>query len=78
MKICHKLSKNCSIHGKNDEIFGPYYFWTPVENNIPDIWNWNCWTVFGSEVEVGEAMAPVAPPISYAPVILIKTKKFLK
>ena len=31
MKSCHKLSKNCSIHGKNHEIFGPYNFWTPVK-----------------------------------------------
>ena len=54
MKSCHKLSKNCSIHVKNCEIFGPYNLWTSIKNNTPDVWNWICWTYFGSEVEVGE------------------------
>ena len=53
MKSHRKLSKYCSIHGKNREIFGPYNIWTLVKNNIPDIWNWTCWTLFGSEIEVG-------------------------
>ena len=52
MKIRRKLAKNCRIHGKNREISGPYNFWTPVKSNIPDVWNWNCWTLFGSEIEV--------------------------
>ena len=26
MKCCRKLSKICSIHGKNREVFGPYDF----------------------------------------------------
>ena len=37
---------NCSIHSKNREISGPYNFWTPIKNNIPDVWNWNSWTLF--------------------------------
>ena len=52
MKSHHKLSKNCSIHGKNREISGPYDFWTPVKGNIPDVWNRNCWTLFDLETEV--------------------------
>ena len=47
-----KLSKNYSIHGKNREIFGPHNFWTPIKSNIPDFWNWNCWTLFGLEIAV--------------------------
>ena len=67
MKIRCKLAKNCNIHSKNREISGPYYFWTLVKINIPDVWNWNCWTLFGSEIEVGEGvggeerMAPLLP-----------------
>ena len=66
MKSCRKLSKNCSIHGKNREIFGPYNFWTPIKSNIPDVWNWNFWTLFGSEIEVGGGggMDPLAPPVA--------------
>ena len=60
MKIRRKLAKNCSIHGKNYEISGPYNFWTPVKSNIPDVWNWNCWTLFGSEIEVWDH-GPLAP-----------------
>ena len=52
MKIRRKLANNCSIHGKNCEISGPYNFWAPVKSNIPDVWYWNCWTLFGSEIEV--------------------------
>ena len=40
----HKLSKNCSLHGKNCEISGTYNFWTSVKSNIHDVWNWNFWT----------------------------------
>ena len=70
MKSRHKLSKKCNIHGKNREIFGPYNFWTPVKRNIPDVWNWNCWTLFCLEIEV-EAWLPWHRPPSpsgYAPV----------
>ena len=65
LKNCRKLFKNCSIHDKNCEFSGPYNFWTPVKSNIPDFWNWNFWTLFGSEIEVGgggRGMAPLAPP----------------
>ena len=24
-----------------------------MKSNIFDGWNWNCWTLFGSEIEVG-------------------------
>ena len=53
MKSHRKLSINSSIHGKNHEISGPYNFWTPLKSNIPDVWNGNCWTLFGLEIEVG-------------------------
>ena len=52
MKSRNKLCKNCSIHGKNRKIFVAYTFWTPVKSNIPDVWNWNCWTLFGLETKV--------------------------
>ena len=67
MKNCRKLFKNCSIHDKNCEFSGPYNFWTPVKSNIPDFWSWNFWTLFGSEIEVGDrgrGMAPLAPPMA--------------
>ena len=60
MKCRRKLSKNCSINDKNREFSGPYNFWTPVKRDIPDVWNWNCWALFGSETEVG-ALAPLSP-----------------
>ena len=66
----HKLSKNCSIHGKNRESSGPYNFWTPMKSNIPDVWNWNFCTLFGSEIEVGERRGPWTPcttPSGYFP-----------
>ena len=47
------LSKNVSIPCKSCEISGPYNFLTPIKSSIPDIWNWNCWTLFGLEIEVG-------------------------
>ena len=31
------MSKNCSIHHNNHEVFDSYNFWTPVDNNIPDL-----------------------------------------
>ena len=58
MKIRRKLAKNCSTYGKNCEISGPYNFWTPVESNIFDVWNWNCWTLFGPEIEVWDHAPP--------------------
>ena len=65
MKRRRKLFKKCSIHGKSREISGSYNFWTPVESNIPDIWNWNCWTLFGLKNELGGgAMAPLAPSVA--------------
>ena len=48
----NKLSKNCNIHDKNWEISGPYNFWTFVKDNIPDVWNWKFWILFGSKIEV--------------------------
>ena len=51
MERRRKLSKNCSIHCKNRQISGQCNFWTPVKSNIPDNWNWNCWTLFGLEIE---------------------------
>ena len=40
------------INGKNREISGKCYFWTLLKSNIPDVWKWNYWTLFGSEIEV--------------------------
>ena len=53
MKTHYKLSKNCSTHGQNCEISGPYNISTSVKSNIPDVWNWNFWSLFGLEIEVG-------------------------
>ena len=66
MKSHHKFSKICSMHGKNCEITGSHNFWTSVKGNIPDVWNWNFWTLFGSEIEVGRPWLPGSPS-SYAP-----------
>ena len=54
MQSHHKLFKNCSIHCKNCEISGSYNFWTSIKSSIPDVWNWNFWTFFVLEIEVGE------------------------
>ena len=54
------MSRTCRIHGKNFEISGLYNFWTPIKSNILDVWNWNSWTLFGSETEV-RGMAPWPP-----------------
>ena len=62
MESCHKLSKNCSINGKNCEISGQYNFWTSIKNNIPDVWNWNCWTFFGFGSWSGGGAWPPWPP----------------
>ena len=53
MKSRHELSKNCSIHGRNCQISGPYNFWISVKSNIPDVWNSYFWTFFGLEIEWG-------------------------
>ena len=53
MKTHYKLSKNCSTHSQNCEISGPYNISTSVKSNIPDVWNWNFWSLFGLEIEVG-------------------------
>ena len=55
------LSKNCRIHGEICEISGPYKFWAPTESNVSDVWNWNCWTFFGSKIEVGGPCHPHPP-----------------
>ena len=62
------MSNNCGIHGKSFEISGPYNFWTSVKSNIPDVWNWNFWTFFGSGVEVSPAPPP---PSDCAPALLL-------
>ena len=64
MKIRRILAKNCSIHGKNCEIFGRCNFWTLLKSNISDVWNPNYWTLFGSEIEVWDhgTLAPSPPP----------------
>ena len=53
-KNVSELSKNLNIHCKSREISGPYNFLTPIKSGIPDVWNWNCWTLFGLENKVGE------------------------
>ena len=61
------LPKNCSIHGEYLEISGPYNFWARVENNISDVWKWNCWTLFVSEIGVGRSWPPCPhcpPPVA--------------
>ena len=50
-----------SVHGKNCEISGQYSFWTPIKNNISEVWNWNCCTFFVRKSS-GGAMAPLALP----------------
>ena len=73
MKSRRKLSKNCPIHGKNREIAGPYNLWTPVKSNIPNVWNWNYWSLFSSEIEVwGGDHGPPAPPNTTTHLLSIK------
>ena len=43
-----------------------YNFWTSVKSNIRNVWNWNFWTLFGSEIEVRGPWPP-AFPSGYAP-----------
>ena len=41
------------MHCKIREMSGPCNFWTPIKSIIPDVWNWNCWTLSSLEIEVG-------------------------
>ena len=63
-KNVSELSKNFSIHCKSHEISGPYDFLTPIKSSIPDVWNWNCWTLFVLENELGVmgGMTSLHPP----------------
>ena len=63
-KNVSELSKNISIHCKSHEISGPYDFLTPIKSSIPDVWNWNCWTLFVLENELGVmgGMTSLHPP----------------
>ena len=62
MKSCLKLSKNCSIHGNNCQISGLYNFWKSIKSNVPDVWNWHFWTLFGLDIEVGGGGGGLVPP----------------
>ena len=62
MKSCLKLSKNCSIHGNNCQISGLYNFWKSIKSNVPDVWNWHVWTLFGLDIEVGGGGGPPHGP----------------
>ena len=61
MKSHRKLSKNCCMYGKNRKMSGLYNFWTPTKSSIPDVWNWNGWTLFSSEIEYSRGHGPPAP-----------------
>ena len=74
MKSRHKLSKNCSTHGENCEISGPHNFWTSVKTNIPNVWNWIFWSLFGSEIEVAKVW-PLWPPQRLRPCLCFKIIK---
>ena len=73
-KCRHKLSKNCSIYGKTCSIYvktceisSPCNFWTinkKVKINIADVWNWNFWILYGSEIEKERGMARLAPLVT--------------
>ena len=67
MKSRRKLPKIAAYMIKIVKFFGSNNFWTPVKSNIPDVWNENCWTLFGSEIEVGDN-GPSGSPSGYAPV----------
>ena len=66
-KKVSELSKYFSMHCKSREISGPYNFLTPIKSNIPDVWNWTCWTLFVLENEWGEAWPLYTPSGGYAP-----------
>ena len=57
MKSCRKLSKNCSIHGKNREISGPYNFLEPVTKTE------TIGPCLVQKLKWG-AMDPLAPPVA--------------
>ena len=48
-KNVSELFKHFSIHCKSRGISGPYNFLTRIKSNTPDVWNWNCWALFGLE-----------------------------
>ena len=69
---------------QNREISGAYNFWTPAKNNIPDVWNWNCWTLFSSEIDVGRPWPPAPPspeiplpPIVATPLIILNFSSYV-
>ena len=49
----YKLSKNCSIHGKNYEISGLYNFWTTVKSKNPWCLKLKFWTLPGLATPLG-------------------------
>ena len=61
-KNVSKLFKYFSMHCKSRAFFSPYNFLTPIKSSIPDVWNWNCWTLFDWEIEVG---GPWPPPTQW-------------
>ena len=63
MKSRYELSKNCDIHGKSVEIFGPYNFWTPMKSIISDIWTETLGTSFFRKLKLG-AMGHLSPPMA--------------
>ena len=79
MKSHYKQSKNCSIHGKDCEISGPYNFWTSAKSYIPDVLKKN------SKIEVGEGLCvcggegtiPCSPPPVATPLSKLETAHFL-
>ena len=64
IKSHRKLSRKWN--GKNCEISDPHNFWTHVKSNIPNVRNWNCWDLLGSEIEVRGPWptAYPSPPLS--------------
>ena len=61
-KNVSKLFKYFSMYCKSRAFFSPYNFLTPIKSSIPDVWNWNCWTLFDWEIEVG---GPWSPPTQW-------------
>ena len=58
-KNVSKLFKYFSMHCKSRAFFSPYNFLTPIKSSIPDVWNWNCWTLFGLQNEVWDGVGGV-------------------
>ena len=63
---------------RNEKIFrrSSIKYWifsivAPIKSNIPCVWSWNCWNLFGSENEVGAIAAlppaPLPPPQTCLP-----------